>query len=113
MNLPPKGCLLTVSTFHRNIHLFFTRTLFPSYSILESLKPKSQEHEVLVLGLSLHEGKMGKIMAAAFYFFIKYQQFSYYTNAWYCNFLLMLQLLLLIKIMNTFLAKICTSFLPF
>ena len=107
MNLPYKGCLLTVSTSHRNIHL-----LLPGLCTLVTLSwrvssPKVRNMKSSSLD-SLHEGKMGKIMAATFHFFIKYQQFSYYTNAWYCNFLLLLRLLLLIKIMNTFLAHICT-----
>lgn len=43
--------------------------------------------------------------ATVFHFFIKYQQFLYYTNSWYFHFLLMLQVLLLSKLINAFIAK--------
>lgn len=40
-----------------------------------------------------------------FTFFIKYQQLLYFTNSWYWYFLLMLELLLLTKVFNAFIAK--------
>ena len=102
-----------MSTSNRNIHLFLPGLCSLVILSRESQAQKTEECEVLIPGLSLHEGKMEKIMAATFHFFIKYQQLSYYTNSWYCHFLLMSQLLSLIKIMNTFTAKFIVYFSVF
>lgn len=49
---------------------------------------------------------MGRITAAAFHFFIRYQQFSYYTTSTVFSSDVAIAIKR-IKIMNTFLAQIC------
>ena len=104
MNLPSKGCLLTVSTSHRNIHLF-SPGLCSLLCLGESQAQKSGTWSPHPWTHSAW-GQNGENYGCCISLFHKIPAIFLLYQCLALYFLLMLQLLLLIKIMNTFLAQI-------